>query len=108
MIDVTLKIALTVRNNPGKFALLIGSGLSQSAGIPTGVEVVRSILSELARASGVDTPDPTEWYRLHFGEDPNYSRLLEKISQTRTERKGVLQKYYEATPEERAKGVKVP
>ena len=108
MIDVILKIALTVRNNPGKFALLIGSGLSQSAGIPTGIEVVRSIVSELAKASSIETKDPTEWYRLRFGEDPNYSGLLEKISQTRTERKGVLQKYFEATPRESAEGVKVP
>ncbi len=108
MIDVILKIALTVRNNPGKFALLIGSGLSQSAGIPTGIEVVRSIVSEIAKASGVNTEEPAEWYRQRFGEDPNYSGLLEKISQTKTERKGILQRYFEATPQESAEGVKVP
>jgi hypothetical protein len=108
MIDPILKIALTVKNNPGKFALLLGSGVSQSAGVPTGIEVVHSIIREMARALKEVPENPYEWYREHYGEDPEYSKLLARISQTRTERKGVLQKYFEASPEEKKKGIKVP
>lgn len=35
MIDPSLSLAISVQSNPGVFALLLGSGVSRSAGMPT-------------------------------------------------------------------------
>jgi len=39
--EPALKLALSMHAKPGAYALLIGSGVSKSAGIPTGWEIVR-------------------------------------------------------------------
>jgi len=39
---------------PGVNAVLIGSGLSTAAGIPTGWQVVEDLIRKLASAEGVD------------------------------------------------------
>lgn len=40
MIDPLYSLALSMESNPGIYALLLGSGVSRIAGIPTGWEIV--------------------------------------------------------------------
>ena len=59
MIAPELALAMSVHSNKGVYALLLGSGISRSAGIPTGWEVVLDLIRKLARAQGADCePDP--------------------------------------------------
>jgi hypothetical protein len=53
-------------------------------------------------------PRPEVWYKARFGHDPDYSKLLEAISHSSTERQQLLRGYFEPTEEEREQGLKLP
>jgi len=109
MIDPMLSLALSVYSNPGVYAVLVGSGVSRSAGIPTGWEVVLDLIRKVAHLRGEDCePDPAAWYTATFGHDPDYSKLLETLAHTPAERNQLLRNYFEPTQEEREQGLKLP
>ena len=59
--------------------MLIGSGVSVAAGIPTGWKVVLDLISKVARVLGEDPGDDASgWYEGRFGEEPDYSNLIDK------------------------------
>ena len=95
---------------PGRLALLVGSGVSSSAGIPTGWQVVNDLATRLAVAEGVDPapPEPIRWYVDAHGQEPDYSGLLGAIAPTSASRRDLLGAYFEPTEEDRAAGLKVP
>ena len=47
-IDPALKLATSLHSNPGAYALLLGSGVSNAAGIPTGWEIVLDRIAKIA------------------------------------------------------------
>lgn len=109
MIDPILSVALSMQANPGVYALLLGSGVSRSAGIPTGWEVVLDLIRKLARLQGDDCePDPADWYVDKFGEEPDYARLLEAVAKTQAERNQLLRSYFEPNDGELEQGLKKP
>ncbi len=109
MNDYLLQLALSVDASPGTYGLLLGSGVSRAAGIPTGWEIVVDLIRKLARVKGEDPePDPVSWYRSTFNEDPNYDKLLETLAGTPSERNALLRTYFEPTDEEREQGLKLP
>lgn len=89
-------LALTMHHTPGACALLLGSGLSRAAGIPTGWEITLDLVRKVAALRGVPEPtEPAAWYRETFGADPNYSVLLDAIASTPAERRAILHSYIE-------------
>lgn len=109
MIDPLISLAFALSTAPGTYALLLGSGVSRAAGIPTGWEVIEDLIRKVARASGGDSnSDPTGWYVKEFGTAPNYSRLLDMLAKTPAERSQLLRGYFEPTDEERRQGLKIP
>jgi SIR2-like domain len=109
VIDPLTQAAFAVHSNRGAYALLLGSGLSRGAGIKTGYEIVLDLADQVAQLSGEDpSGDREAWYRTKFGEDLDYSRLLERLGATPAERQAILRHYFEPTPEERDSGEKQP
>lgn len=109
MIDPILSLAFSMHSNKGVYALLLGSGVSRSAGIPTGWEVVLDLIRRLANAQGANCePDPVAWYLNTFHEEPNYSKLLHDIARRPSERSQLLRLYFEPNEDERQQGVKTP
>jgi len=109
MIDPILSLAFSVHSNKGIFALLLGSGLSRSAGIPTGWEIVIDLIRKIAHIRGEDCePDPAAWYKTAFGENPDYAKLLDNLARSPSERSGLLKNYFEPSDEERGEGLKIP
>lgn len=111
MIDTLNSLAFSMQANPGVYALLLGSGVSRSAKIPTGWEITLDLVSKLAAAQGeedVRSLDPENWYREKFGKDPDYSDLLDELAKTPAERQQLIRGYLEPTEEERADGLKAP
>ena len=109
MIDPQVSLAFALHSNPGTYAALVGSGVSVGAGIPTGWQVVLDLISKVARVLGEDPgEDPAGWYQERFGEEPDYSELLDTLAKSPAERSALLRSYFEPTAEERARGVKVP
>ena len=94
-IDKVVLAAHAIHTSPGTYAVLLGSGLSSAAGIPTGWEITLDLARRVA-AVGDDAPDdPEEWYRSTFGTAPDYSVLLETLGPTPSERRELLRRYIE-------------
>ncbi len=109
MIDPIQSLAFAIQTHPGVYALLLGSGVSRAAGIPTGWDIALDLIGKLAAASNdVPTPDPAQWYFEKYGEAPDYSILLDRLAKTPTERQQLLRPYFEPTDQEREDGVKLP
>lgn len=82
MIDPTTILAFSMHKYKGNYALLLGSGISRFASIPTGWEVVLDLTRQLAIAQGAnDDTDPAAWYRETFGKEPDYSELLAALAE---------------------------
>lgn len=107
--DPTTQLAFSVYENRGVFAVLLGSGLSRSAEIPTGWEITLDLVRRVATAQGVeDQPDWAKWYREKAGQEPNYSLLLEEIASSPDERRAILHRYIEPDEQDREEGRKIP
>jgi len=109
MVDPLLSVAFSLYQNKGACALLLGSGVSRAAGIPTGWEVVLDLIGRLAVASGEPLPGaPEGWYVQKYGEQPSYSGLLSKLAPTEAERRLLLRGYFEPTDADSETGKKIP
>ena len=109
MNDLITQIAFALHATPGAYALLLGSGVSRAAGIPTGWEVVIDMCARVAAANGfAATEDPVAWYRARYGIEPEYSTVLALVAGTREDRAALLRSYFEPDEEERASGRKLP
>ena len=109
MIDERMGLTFSVRNNPGVYALLVGSGISRAADVPTGWEVIQDLTKQVAAAEGEELDgDPIEWYDEKYGEQPQYDDLLEQLAKSKDDRQSLLESYFEPTDEEREKGIKTP
>ncbi len=109
MIDPITQLSFSIVENPGTYALLIGSGVSRAAEIPTGWEVILDLCRRLAAAEGEqDEQDWESWYRGRFGAEPNYSALLDALTLTPSDRRSILHNYIEPTAEDLDKGRRMP
>ena len=109
MIDPTDSLAFSIQAYRGVYALLIGSGVSKAAQIPTGWDITRDLIRKLAAASGESAePDPEMWYREKYAEDPDYSKLINELAKTQTERQQLLRPYFEPSEQEREENAKQP
>ncbi|OHW40717.1 SIR2 family protein [Pseudomonas sp. 06C 126] len=106
--DVT-QLAFSVYESKGVFALLLGSGLSRAAEIPTGWEITLDLVKRAALAQGIEEQaDWAAWYRETTGEEPNYSTLLEKLASSPDERRAIMHRYIEPNADDREAGKKLP
>ena len=107
--DPTTQLAFSAYENKGVYALLLGSGVSRSAGIPTGWEITMELVKRAGIASGVsEQEDWHAWYVGQTGEQPNYSTLLETLAGTQSERRAIVQGFLEPTAQELEDGLKLP
>ena len=107
--DATLSLAITLTNTKGATALLLGSGISSAAGIPTGWGITLDLVQKAAAVAGQSAgPDPAAWYQANYGEEPDYAKLVEQFAPTPAERQRLLRGYFVPTNEERELGLKVP
>lgn len=110
-------LATGVHTQPGVYALLLGSGVSTGAGIPTGWGVVQALVSRIAAATHTDDQaaisaaanDPEEWWAEHGdGEPLGYSNLLAAVGPTPAARRALLAGFFEPSDDDAADGLKVP
>ncbi|HVI33179.1 SIR2 family protein [Phenylobacterium sp.] len=107
--DRLTQLAFTIFQNKGVYALLLGSGLSRAAEIPTGWEVTLDLVRRVALAQGVeDQADWADWYRKKTGGEPSYSDLLAELALSPDERRAILHGYIEPSDEDREAGRRTP
>jgi len=100
MIDPLDSLAHSLHIAPGTQALLVGSGLSQAAGILTGWEITIDLIKQLAASQGVEKQDNWEqWFSDKYRKSPNYSEVLAALATTQAERQLRLRRYIEETKE---------
>lgn len=109
MNNLLTTLSFSIYSNKGVYALLLGSGISRSAGIPTGWNIVTDLIQKLAVQYGKnDIDNPEKWFEEQYGECPNYSTILSKLVHTQTERVNLLKPYFEPNEEERENHFKEP
>lgn len=109
MLDPMLTLAHSLHSNKGVYALLLGSGVSRSAGIRTGWEITLDLIDRLAHMTEKQpVADLETWYTEKLGEVPDYSKILEMLAPTQSERQALLRDYFEPSNEEREQGLKQP
>jgi len=107
--DPATQLAFSMHENKGVFALLLGSGLSRAAEIPTGWEITTDLVRRVATAQGVESQDDwAAWYFEQEGKEPDYSALLAQLATTPAERRAILHSYIEPDATDREEGRKVP
>jgi len=100
---------MSMHSGRGIYALLVGSGVSKSAGIPTGWDIVLDLIKKLAALKGETAePDPEVWYTSLAGVPPDYSDILDEVTKSSAERAQLLRSYFEPTDEERHNRQKLP
>ena len=109
MIDPVHSLAFSIQANPGVYAVLVGSGVSRPAKIPTGREVTLDLIRKLANLyDETCDPNPEHWYLDKFEKEANYSDLLDELAKTPTERQQLLRVYWEPSDQEREEDEKQP
>lgn len=114
--DPRISLATAVHAGPGVYALLLGSGVSSAASVPTGWAIVGNLVSRAAAASNpaggqasVGDLDPEGWWGEHGdGSQLGYSSLLNALAPTAAGRDQLLRGYFEASNEDRQEGRKLP
>ena len=71
MIEPSHSLAMSVQSNPGVYALLVGSGISRSSGVPTGWEIVQELVRRLAKLRGEECGND-----LKAGTEPRSVKIL--------------------------------
>ena len=103
------RLSFSMYENSGVYALLIGSGVSRAAEIPTGWEITLDLIRRIALAQGEkEQTDWVAWYRKKNGKEPDYSELISELGLSRDERRSILHGYIEPSAEDREEGRKIP
>jgi SIR2-like domain len=102
-LDPRIALATSMQASPGVYAVLLGSGISTAAGIPTGWEVVRDLVLKIALnedvAVGEVDFDPVSWYVQRFGHEPRYDALVRSLAITDPARRALLRAYFDPPPD---------
>ena len=115
--DPLVMLATGVHAKPEVYALLLGSGVSTGAGIPTGWGVVQELVRRAAAAHDPEDPgsadaaaaDPEAWWSAHGDGQPlGYSSLLATLAPTAAARQHLLGGFFEPAGEDAEAGLKVP
>jgi NAD-dependent SIR2 family protein deacetylase len=110
LIDPLVLLAHALYSNKGVYAVLLGSGLSRAAGIPTGWEITLELVRRIAAAEGTaeQIADPAAWYSEAKGQKPDHAALLDVLAATPDERRSILHRFIAPTPDDIEAGIKVP
>ena len=109
MENILTSLAFSMYTNKGVYALFLGSGISSAAGIPTGWKIIEDLIQKIAAINGEECKlDPVQWYRNKYNESPDYSKLLDSLTQTSAERCNLMNPYFTPTDEESEQGIKKP
>lgn len=81
---------------PGRYAVLLGAGVSTQAGVPQAYEVQTDLIRSLMRMNGItESDDPINWFREKYDLEPSYDVLLSRLTSTQDERQALLRGYFE-------------
>src|SRR5665213_1909351 len=105
LVDGRSALAVSMHALPGVYAVLVGSGMSTAAGIPTGWQVVQDLVRRVTTSEGVSAEElgdsPEEWWAAQGRAEPRYDTLLAAVASTDSARQQLLRGYFDPLPPER-------
>lgn len=108
-IDPLHILTFNMQAQPGTYALLLGSGVSRAAGIPTGWDLTLDLVRKLAMLDDKSVGrDPEDWFKAKYGAAPTYSNVVSGLASTTALQQQLLKEYFEPTEDEREQGLKLP
>ena len=73
-------LAFSMYSNKGAYVLLLGSGISRSAHIPTGWEIESCLIEQLAAAEGdIIKEDAHQWFKQKYKTEASYSSVSSNV-----------------------------
>ncbi|WP_283152157.1 SIR2 family protein [Guptibacillus hwajinpoensis] len=108
MKDELTSLSFSMESNKGVYALLLGSGISYSASIPTGWGILKLLCKRIMELEGEYELDEIKWYTEKFGKEPLYDEIIGMLAKTPAERNGLLSEFFEPSEEDIQEGRKVP
>lgn len=109
IIERLTTLSFSMYSNKGAYALLLGSGISRAAHIPTGWEVETDLIGQLADSKKEKVvEDAHKWFKEKYNKEASYSSLLEELVKTATERVQLMKQFFEPTDDEKDLGWKQP
>ena len=109
MNNITTTIPFSIHSNKGIYALLLGSGISKASGIPAGWDIVTDLIKKPAALNKDKClPNPEEWFKTKYKEEPDYSNILARLVPAPSERVNFLKPYFEPNEQDREQNLKLP
>lgn len=104
-LDPAVTLATSMHAQPGVYALLLGSGVSRAAEIPTGWQIVSDLVTRVAALASPDDvdaarADPETWWREHYAGELGYSTLLERLAPTPAGRQALIDQFFDRSDDE--------
>lgn len=90
-----MSLSFSMEANKGVYALLLGSGVSYSANIPTGWGILKELCRRIMELKKENHDDPIQWYENFFKKTPAYDEVIEFLANTATERVSLLEEFFE-------------
>jgi hypothetical protein len=96
-IEPVHQLAVTLNTSPMLYACVLGSGVSRSAGVPTGWEVLLDLTrthAGLLNEREAAEADPASWFARRYGHEPDYSDIVNALAPTSALRRNLLEQYF--------------
>ncbi|WP_214041190.1 SIR2 family protein [Methanoculleus sp.] len=103
--DAVVPVAYAMHASPKRYALLLGSGISVAAGLPTATDVSGNMILAVAEGRGekVERGENNEvclaWFEEAFGVPATFQRLMTELGISEENRKDGLKKFIYRTDE---------
>jgi hypothetical protein len=109
VIDRFVVLAASLHYDRGAYAVLVGSGMSTTAGIPTGWDLTKELAGLEARRQNGRIPDKIEaWWAANKRVPLTYSAVVEALAPTIGQRQALLRSVIEPSADEIRAGLKIP
>lgn len=108
MDEKLMSLSFSVEANKGVYALLLGSGISYSSGIPTGWGILTELCRRIMILNDGAEEDPIKWYKEKYEKEPLYDEVIEMLAKTSSDRQGLLKEFFEPTAEDIEEKRKLP
>jgi len=97
MVDPILSLTIAIAEVNKAYAIFLGSGVSKTAGIPTGPEILwdsKKLLYKLINEKEPKDKELKDWFEKSKFKDFTYSKILKAICSSQEERRKFLEKYF--------------
>jgi hypothetical protein len=109
VVDPFVVLAASLHYDRGAYAVLVGSGMSTAAGVPTGWDPTWELAELEARHRDGGVPDDIEaWWAANKTVPLGYGSVVEAIAPTLGQRQALLRSVIEPSADGIGAGLKIP